>query len=189
MRLAASRPIVLTFVPDSTLWRVALVVVGTAFLALAARIQIPLPFSPVPVTGQTLAVLLIGASLGARLGAATVALYVAEGVVGLPVFAGGTSGLLRLTGPTGGYLVGFIAAAFVVGWLVERGWDRRVWTAAVAMLLGEAAIYVFALIWLSRFPLTVGLLDAGLWPFIAGDVYKLLVAALLLPTARRLTRM
>ena len=147
-----------------------------------------MPFSPVPVTGQTLAVLLVGASLGARLGAASVVLYIVEGIAGLPVFAGGTAGLLRLSGPTGGYLIGFVAAAFVVGLLAERGWDRRIWTAAIAMLVGEVVIYVFGLSWLSRFPLPAGVLDAGLWPFVAGDIYKLVVAALLLPSAWRVAR-
>jgi biotin transport system substrate-specific component len=130
-------------------------------------------------------VLLVGASLGARLGAASVALYLVEGVAGLPVYAGGAAGLVRLTGPTGGYLVGFVAAAYLVGALSERGWDRRVWTAGLAMLAGEVVVYVFGLAWLSRFPLPVGLLDAGLVPFIAGDLYKLALAALALPVAWR----
>jgi biotin transport system substrate-specific component len=182
------RPLALAVGPTGVWWTSALVVLGAGLIAISAQVQVPLPFSPVPVTGQTLAVLLVGASLGARLGAASVALYVAEGLAGLPVFAGGTSGLLRLSGPTGGYLIGFIAAAFVVGLLAERGWDRRVWTAAIAMFVGEIAIYVFGLSWLSRFPLPVGVLDAGLWPFVAGDVYKLVVAALLLPSAWRYAR-
>jgi biotin transport system substrate-specific component len=184
----ATRPLALAVVPINLWSRAALVVVGAGLIALLAQAQVPLPFSPVPVTGQTLAVLLVGASLGARLGAASVALYIAEGVAGLPVFAGGTAGLARLSGPTGGYLVGFIAAAFVVGLLAERGWDRRIWTAAIAMFVGEVAIYVVGLGWLSRFPLPVGVLDAGLWPFVAGDLYKLVVAALLLPSAWRLAR-
>jgi biotin transport system substrate-specific component len=184
----AARPLALALVPIGLWWKSALVVLGAGLIALLAQVQVPLPFSPVPVTGQTLAVLLVGASLGARLGAASVVLYVAEGVAGLPVFAGGTAGLLRLSGPTGGYLIGFIAAAFVVGLLAERGWDRRIRTAAIAMFVGEVAIYVFGLSWLSRFPLPVGVLDAGLWPFVAGDLYKLVIAALLLPSAWRLAR-
>lgn len=183
----AARPLALTVVPVGLGWKVALVVLGAGLIALMAQLQFPLPFSPVPVTGQTFAVLLVGASLGARLGAASVGLYIAEGVAGLPVFTGGSAGLARLSGPTGGYLVGFIAAAFIVGLLAERGWDRRIWTAAVAMLVGEVLIYVFGVGWLSRFPLTVGLLDAGLLPFVAGDLYKLALAALALPAAWHLT--
>lgn len=168
------------------LWRAVLVVAGSALIALAAQIAIPLPFSPVPVTGQTFAVLLVAAALGPRLGPAGVGLYVAEGLIGLPVYAGGTAGLARLTGPTGGYLIGFVVAAFVVGWLAQRGWDRRIATAVLAMLAGEVAIYVFGLAWLSRFPLSVGLLGAGLLPFVAGDLYKVALAAAALPMAWRL---
>lgn len=184
----ATRPLALAFVPVGVWWRVGLVVLGSALIALMAQVQFPLPFSPVPVTGQTFAVLLVGASLGARLGAASVVLYVAEGVAGLPVFTGGTAGLARLGGPTGGYLIGFIAAASIIGLLAERGWDRRVWTASIAMLIGEVVIYVFGLSWLSRFPLPVGVLEAGLVPFIAGDLYKVILAALALPAARHITR-
>lgn len=184
----ASRPLALAIVPVGVGWQVALVVLGAGLIALMAQVQFPLPFSPVPVTGQTFAVLLVGASLGARLGATSVGLYLVGGVAGLPVFTGGTAGLARLSGPTGGYLIGFIAAAFVVGLLVERGWDRRIWTAAIAMLVGEVVIYVFGLGWLSRFPLTVGVMEAGLLPFIAGDLYKLGLAAVALPAARRLVR-
>lgn len=185
---SARRPLALAVAPTGLAWKVALVVVGAALIALAAQVQIPLPFSPVPVTGQTFAVLLVGASLGARLGTASVVLYIVEGVVGLPVFTGGGAGLARLGGPTGGYLVGFIAAAFVVGLLAERGWDRRPWTTALAMLAGEVVIYVFGLTWLSRFPLPVGLLEAGFVPFIAGDLYKVVLAALALRVAWRITR-
>lgn len=185
MRVAAARPIVLALVPEGTLWRLAVVALGTALLTLAARIEIPLPFSPVPVTGQTFAVLLIGASLGARLGAVTVAAYVLEGALGLPVFAGGASGIARLIGPTGGYLVGFVVAAAIVGWLAERGWTRTIPLTIAAMLTGEAAIYLFGLTWLSRFPLAVGVLDAGMVPFLAGDLYKLALAVVVLPPITR----
>ena len=184
---AGVRPFLLTLVPEGTLWRVALVVFGTALLALAARIEIPLPFSPVPVTGQTFAVLVLAAALGARLGVATVTLYILEGIVGLPVFAGGAAGLARLTGPTGGYLVGFIVAAAIIGWAAERGWTMRVPTTVAAMLIGEAAIYAIGLAWLSRFPLPVGVLEAGLYPFIAGDVYKIALAVAVLPLITRKT--
>lgn len=111
---------------------VFLVVAGSVLIALLAQLEIPL--QPVPITGQTFGVLLVGALLGSRLGAVTVLTYLAWGAIGLPVFAGGISGPARLVGPTGGYLVGFVGAAFLVGWLSERGWDRRILTTAVAML-------------------------------------------------------
>ena len=111
-----SLPFALAVVPASLAWRAGLVLGASLLIALAAQVAIPLPFSPVPVTGQTYAVLVVGAALGSRLGALSVALYVAEGVLGLPVFApGGAPGIARLLGPTGGYLVGFVGAAFVVG--------------------------------------------------------------------------
>lgn len=188
--MIATRPhlIALAFVPASVTWRIVLVVIGSLLIGLAAQISIPLPFSPVPVTGQTLAVMLVAASLGARLGAASVALYVAEGLLGLPVFAGGASGAARLLGPTGGYLVGFVAAAAVVGWLAELGWAARVWKCALALILGEVVLYVFGLAWLARFPLQVSLVEAGLLPFLVGDAYKVAVVALAVPTAARFTR-
>jgi biotin transport system substrate-specific component len=167
------------------LWRVVLVVAGSVLIALAAHIAVPLPFSPVPVTGQTLAVLVVAAALGARLGALSVVLYVLEGLIGLPVFAGGASGIARLIGPTGGYLVGFIFAAVVVGALAERGWDRRPSTCALAMFVGQAIIYLVGLTWLARFPLQTGLLQAGLLPFLVGDTYKLIIAALGVSAAAR----
>ena len=183
-----ARPIVLiSFAPNTLSARVLLVVAGSLLIALAAQVAVPLPWSPVPVTGQTFAVLLIGAAFGGRLGAATVALYLAEGLAGLPVFApGGPVGPARFLGPTGGYLLGFVAAAYVVGTLAERGWDRRLVTAALAMLLGEVVIYAFGLAGLARFVPADRLLTAGLLPFIPGDLVKLALAALALPTAWRL---
>ncbi|MDO8562796.1 MAG: biotin transporter BioY [Candidatus Limnocylindria bacterium] len=186
---ASARTLAVALIPDRLFARALLAVGGTLLLALSAQVAVPLPFSPVPVTGQTFAVLLIGAALGARLGAATVLLYLAEGVAGLPVFTpGATIGVARLAGPTGGYLAGFVVAAFVVGLLAERGWDRRVRTAALAMLAGEAVIYAIALPSLARFVPAERLLDAGLWPFVAGDLYKLALAALALPVAWRVAR-
>ncbi len=182
-----TRPIAMVLAPDGALWRAALVVAGTAVLALSARAAIPLPFSPVPVTGQTLAVLLIGAVYGARLGASTVAVYLFEGIAGLPVYAGGAAGPAQLVGPTGGYLVGFVAAAAFVGWAAERGWTRTILTTVLAMLGGEALMYAFGLAWLSHFALPVGLLDAGLIPFVPGDLYKLVLAIAAVPPVTRAT--
>jgi biotin transport system substrate-specific component len=182
-----ARPIALVVLPGSLLWKLVLVLAGSALIALAAQVRFPLPFSPVPVTGQTFAVLLVAATLG-RLGLASVIAYLIEGAIGLPVFAGGAFGLAYMTGPTGGYLLGFALAAAVVGSAVERGWDRHLPTALAAMFLGEIAMYACGLAWLARFPLPVPLLDAGLIPFIPGDLAKMVLAALALPGAWRLVR-
>lgn len=165
------------------LGEVALVLGGVLLLALAARIAIALPFTPVPITGQTFAVLLIGAAYGWKRGAVTVALYLAAGITGLPVFA-------QVAGATTyGYLAGFLLAAVIVGWLAERGWDRRLPTALVAMLLGEVAIYACGLPWLARFIGWQHVVAFGLAPFVVGDAIKLALAALLLPAAWRLVRL
>ncbi|MCJ7828166.1 MAG: biotin transporter BioY, partial [Dehalococcoidia bacterium] len=152
------------------LWDVVLVV-GFACLT-AAFAQISFWVGPVPITGQTFAVLLTGALLGSRRGALSQLSYLAIGATGIPYWfaLGGTPGIARLIGPTGGYLIGFVAVAFLVGWLAERGWDRRVWTAALAMLAGEAVLYVFGLSWLVRFVPGDKVLQAGLYPFIIGDL-------------------
>ncbi len=121
----------------SLLTDAALILLGSLFVAALAQARIYLPFTPVPITGQTFAVLLIGAVLGSRRGAAAIGLYIAEGALGLPFFAGGNAGWAALAGPTGGYLIGFIAAAFLVGLLTERGLDRRFRTALPAFLTGS----------------------------------------------------
>lgn len=186
-RVALRRARVQRLVADAIL-----ILGGSLFTAWMARIAIPLPFTPVPITGQTLAVLLVGAALGSRRGALSMAAYVLEGALGLPVFAGGAAGLARVLGPTGGYLIGFIAAAFLTGWLAERGWDRQPFTAALAMLAGNIVIYLFGLPWLARFVGGFlgpkGALTLGLLPFIPGDLLKLALAALLLPFAWRVVR-
>jgi biotin transport system substrate-specific component len=163
------------------LYDIVLVVGGSLFIALSAQVAIHLPFSPVPVTGQTLAVLLVGMLLGSRRGSLSLLTYLVEGLAGLPVFAGGTAGFARLLGPTGGYLVGFVAAAYVTGRLAERGWDRRVGTTILAMLLGNAAIYALGLPWLAAFVRIGRALPLGFYPFIPGDIVKLALAAILLP--------
>jgi biotin transport system substrate-specific component len=163
-----------------------LVTAGSLLVALFAQIQIFLPFTPVPITGQTFAVLLVGAALGGRRAAASLLLYLLEGAMGLPVFAGGSAGLLRLAGPTGGYLVGFLPAAYLVGLLAERGLDRRWYSALPVFLLGQLVLYTIGVIWLSTF---VGLgqaLIAGLWPFIVLDAAKAVLAAVALPSAWKL---
>ncbi len=164
-----------------------LVVGGSLIVAGLAQIRIPLPFTPVPLTGQTLGVLLVAAALGSSRGAASLALYLVEGILGLPVFAGSPLGVARLLGPTGGYLVGFIAAAFLVGYLAERGLDRDWKRVLIMFAAGTAVIYLFGVGWLAHF--TGGLQNAflaGLWPFLPGDILKAIVAAVLLPSAWRL---
>lgn len=168
--------------PKATLLRnVLLVLSSTTLIALCARISFPVPWSSVPITGQTFAVLLTGALLGSRLGALSVVAYLAQGAMGLPVFAYG-GGAAYFAGPTGGFLIGFVPMAFVVGYLCERGWDRRPWTAAPAMLAGSAVLYIFGLSWLARFVPGDSLLAAGLTPFIAGDLTKIVLATIALPS-------
>lgn len=165
---------------------VILVLLFANLTAVAGRVAIDLPFSPVPITGQTLIVLLAGAALGCRRGAASQIAYLAEGAVGLPVFAGGTGGALALIGPTGGYLIGFVAAAAVVGWLIERGSSRHALASVATMLVGSAVVYVFGVAWLSHLIPggTSVALAQGVFPFIPGDVLKSLIAAGVVPSAR-----
>ena len=159
---------------------IALVLLGSVVVAAFAQISIPL--QPVPITGQTFAVLLVGMALGSRRGAAALALYLAEGAAGLPVFAEAKSGLVTLLGPTGGYLFGFVVAAWLVGLLAERGFDRSLLKTLVAMVAGNAVIYVLGVAWLARFVGGFsGALDFGMYPFLIGDAIKAVAAALLLP--------
>ena len=168
--------------------RIALVVLGIAALAVAAKIKIP--FWPVPVTMQTFVVLTVGAAYGMRLGVATIVGYLLIGALGFDVFTSSTAenyGLAYMMGGTGGYLVGFALAAAVLGWLARQGWDRSVVKMAGAMVIGNAIIYVPGLLWLGHlYAETKGwatVLDWGLWPFLAGDALKLALAAMLLPLA------
>jgi len=171
--------------PRATLARDLLLILGfTAVTALSA--QIAFYIGPVPITGQTFAVLLAGALLGSKRGALSQLTYLGLGAMGAPIFAGWMGGPAVLMGPTGGYLIGFVAAAFVVGLLAERGWDRRTWSMALAMLIGSIAIYVFGLswlsIWLGHFAPKSSVLATGLYPFIPGDLLKVVLAAVALPS-------
>ncbi len=171
----------------------ALAVIGTALIALSARIQVP--FWPVPMTMQTFAILVIGMAYGWRLGGATVLLYLAEGAVGLPVFAGG-GGIAYFAGPTTGYLVGFVVAAAIVGALAERGWDRSVSKTLLANTLGTVMIFVPGVLWLAMFLTRANDLEpaaglmaawtAGALPFLAGAAAKIALAAAVMPFAWRL---
>ena len=159
---------------------IALVVGFTLLTALLAQIKISLGFTPVPITGQTLAVMLTGAALGSRRGAAAMTLYLVAGAW-LPFFAGGASGFVWGLA-SGGYIIGFIPAAYLVGFLSERGWDRRVWI-ILAMLLGNIVLYIPGLIQLSIFVPEGNVFEIGLYPFILGDLIKIYLAALTLPSA------
>ena len=168
----------------SVLADVSLIVLGSLFVAAMAQLSIPL--QPVPVTGQTLAVLLVGMVLGSRRGALTLAAYLGAGLAGLPVFAEAKLGLATVLGPTGGYLVGFIAAAWLVGLLAERGFDRSLGKTLIAMVAGNIVIYIFGLAWLSTQVGFDNSLAYGLYPFLVGDILKAALAALLLPSAWQL---
>jgi biotin transport system substrate-specific component len=164
---------------------VLLVAGGAGFVALAAQVSIDLPFTPVPITGQTFAVVLVGAGLGAVLGLASLGLYLFVGALGAPVYADGDHGWDVLTGPTGGYIVGFVLAAGLTGYLAQRRWDRRFSSAVAAMLTGNVVIYLVGLPWLAE-QIDAGLegtLEAGLYPFVVGDLLKLYLAGALLPAA------
>ena len=190
-RTAMYTTLSVAFFPKETLLRQALLVVGAVvFIALAAQVTWNYPFietkagNPVPITGQTFAILVTGVLLGARLGTAAVLAYLVAGIVGAPVFAEWSRYYTAFAGATGGYLIGFLPAAFIVGWFAERGWDRSMWL-LLPMLIANAIIYVPGLIWLNGwlaimdFP--VDTFEAGLWPFIPGDLAKLVAAALVLP--------
>ena len=161
--------------------KVALVIGGSILLALSAHIKVP--FYPVPVTMQTMLVLMIGMAFGPRLGFATIMAYLAQGAMGLPVFAGG-AGLAYMAGPTGGYLFGFAVAAIVTGFLAEKGWGKSVGSTALAMVIGNIVIYAFGVTYLSSI---VGGFDKaiqfGLAPFIYGDLLKIVIATAVLPLA------
>ena len=164
---------------------VVLVIAGALLIYLTARVSIPVPGSPVPITGQTFGVLLVGGALGFRRGFAAVGLYVLLGVVGLPFFAEGKGGLSVIWGATGGYLIGFVVAGALVGRLAELGWDRQIGGALGAMLIGNVVIYVVGLPWLKVVTgmSTEETVANGLTPFILGDVLKLVLAAVLFPAA------
>jgi biotin transport system substrate-specific component len=170
---------------------VAVVALAVTLTAVSAQFTLALPFTVVPFTFTPMAVLLVGAALGRRLGAVSMVLYVGAGAAGLPVFAPSAvlpPGALRVLGPTGGFLLAYPLAAFAAGWLAERGWDRRYLTSVLAMLAGLAVIYAGGVAWLSlAFPASVSAAFLeGITGFVAVDVLKLLVAGLVLPSAWRL---
>ena len=166
-----------------------LVVLGVGLITLAAKIRVPM--WPVPVTMGTFAVLTVGALYGLRLSVITLLAYLALGAAGVAVFAGDTAGLVYMTGPTGGYLLGYLVAAATVGWLAERGWSRSVPGMIAALLLGNALIYAFGLPWMAHLFLAeqgaAWVMQWGMTNFLLGDLLKLMLAAMVVPVLWRLT--
>lgn len=165
-----------------------LIIGGSLLIAGLGQVAVMLPFSPVPVTGQTLGVLLAGAILGSRRGSCSVIAYVLEGAMGLPVFAMGRGGFAVLAGPTGGYVFGFIAAAFLVGYLCELGFDKNVVSCFIAMVCGIGVIYAFGWAWLSVMLGVKHAFTSGVLPFVFGDIVKILIATLILPAGWKLIK-
>jgi biotin transport system substrate-specific component len=174
--------------------RAGAVLLIAAATAAAAQVSIPLAFTPVPLVLQDVVVLLGGAALGSRLGMAAQLLYLLAGLSGLPVFAASAvlpQGPLRLLGPTGGYLMSYPFAAFLAGYLAERGFDRRYWTSVLAMIAGLVVIFAFGVMWIALFARPAGIgfdaaLRTGFYPFVFGDVFKILLGATVLPSIWKL---
>lgn len=179
------------YFPRAADWlrNLGLIVAGSLLMAALAQVSIPLPFTPVPITGQTFGVLLTGAAFGSKRGAASMILYLLEGALGLPFFAGGASGWHVIVGATAGYLIGFIVAAYVIGVLAERGLERSVRTSFVPFFVGTLIIYLFGVTWLA---IVLGSLSkavaAGLLPFLIGDFIKLILAAAVLPATWKMAK-
>lgn len=187
VNVAPLRSVVIPKARTSALTEALFVVGGIAFITAMAQIRVPVPGSPVPVTGQTLAVLLIGTTYGARLGFLTFASYLVAGIAGAPVFAPSANaanhGIARLTSATGGYLVGMLVASFVLGYLADRKADQKFTTSYPALLLGNAIIFGFGLTWL-HYSLNLSwskTISAGLTPFIFGEILKIAIVATSLP--------
>ncbi len=167
--------------------KVALVFGGVAFIGAMAQISLPIPGSPVPVTGQTLAVLLLGAAYGANLGALTFLSYLAFAIVGAPILADGSHGVSRLVGATGGYLVGMLLTSYIVGLLAERKWDQRISTVIPTMIIGNVVTFTLGLAWLHHYTHQSWswTFSKGLSPFIIGEVIKIAIASTALPSVWR----
>ena len=178
--LSATHPTLLnTLAPGNSLIRTAgFAIAGSLLLALSAKAQVP--FWPVPMTMQSLVIMMLGMAYGSRLAVATVLLYLAEGLAGLPVFAGTGAGFAYMTGPTAGYLVGFVAAAGLIGWLAERGWDRSPVKALIAMSVGHVLLFVPGVAWLAVLFGTEKAIAVGLTPFIAASLLKTALGAALM---------
>jgi biotin transport system substrate-specific component len=187
----ARRAVLADLLPGTLVREVLLVTAGVLLTALAAQLIIPLPFTPVPITGSTFAILLVGGAYGARRGAATIGTYLLVGAVGVPVFTEASGGFQVFLGATGGYLVAFPIAAYLVGALARRGWDRNVAGMAAAFALGSLTIYAIGVPWLA---IVAGLdlttaITAGAVPFLVGDAVKAVLAGLALPLAWKATKL
>lgn len=162
------------------------IILGSIFVALSSQFAIYLPFSPVPITGQTFAVLFTGAVLGSKRGGLSLVLYILEGAIGLPVFAGGTGGFAVLFGPTAGYLIGFIPAAILVGYLSQKGFDKQWYSMLIVFFAGQAVIYLFGVTHLLSFVDYEQVFRLGVTPFLIGDLIKACMAMILLPSGWKL---
>ncbi len=167
--------------PNSLLAELPLLATFNMILIACSYLTINIPFSPVPITGQTFGILLVAIALGRVRGTAVVMAYLLEGAMGLPVFAGGSAGIAKFVGPTGGYLVGFAASAYLVGYLADKGWDKNFGKTTIAMVLGTALIFITGLAQLSFFVPSETVLTIGFMPFIPGTIIKIAVASVILP--------
>ena len=172
---------------NTAVTQLTLVLAGTIFLSVMAQIAFPIPGSPVPVTGQTLGVLLLGTAYGAGLGFSTMAFYLLIGILGAPDFASGSHGLERVIGATGGYLVGMLFASLVLGALAGRKWDQKIRTVIPTMIIDSTIVFTFGLIWLQQFSgqSWSWTLEKGLLPFLPGEILKIAIASTALPTLWR----
>ena len=168
--------------------QISLILSGTIFLAVMAQISFPIPGSPVPFTGQTLGVLLLGTAYGARLGFSTVAFYLAMGIAGAPIFASGSHGFEKIVGATGGYLIGMLLSALVLGTLAGRKWDQKIKTVIPTMIIGNVIIFSIGLIWLHQYSgqSWSWAIEKGLTPFILAEFIKIAIASTALPAVWRL---
>ncbi|HIJ58994.1 MAG TPA: biotin transporter BioY [Nitrospirae bacterium] len=183
MNTVVLRPVLVDFIIKGreSYNHIIIAFLGSMLIALSAQIAIPLPFTPVPITGQTLGVLVVGTMLGAKRGALSAIFYIIEAVMGLPVFAGFKGGFHHLLGPTGGYIIGFVPAAYIVGYFAQRGWDRNPLKAVMSILAGNLVIYIFGLSVLSIYVGRESLLQLGFYPFVVGDLIKITLFALSIP--------
>ncbi len=167
--------------------QISLILTGTVFLALMAQISFPIPGSPVPFTGQTLGVLLLGTAYGASLGFSTMAFYLLMGILGAPIFAAGSHGLEKIAGATGGYLVGMLISTLLLGALAGRKWDQKIKTVIPTMIIGNSVVFTFGLIWLHQYTgqSWAWTFEKGFTPFIFGEVLKIAIASTALPIVWR----
>ena len=163
--------------------QISMILTGTIFLAVMAQISFPIPGSPVPFTGQTLGVLLLGTAYGAGLGFSTIAFYLLMGMAGAPIFSSGTSGIERIAGPTGGYLFGMLISSLVLGALAGRKWDQKIKTVIPTMIIGNSIIFAIGLLWLHQYTGQTWLwtFEKGFTPFIFGEIIKIAIASTALP--------